>query len=92
MSTHRAGRDPRELASRLVKPRLTAFRKVMLQGNSLCIAPGRTFLHALGLVRGDYVELVLDPYSRRFYVKAAHQRRREPAPPPAEQLPLEGTP
>jgi hypothetical protein len=44
VSTHRTGRDPRELASRTVKPRLSAYRKLSKHGNSLMIAPPREFL------------------------------------------------
>lgn len=90
MSTDSTGRRGRGLASRLVNPRLTAYRKVMFQGNSLVIAPGRTFLHALGLVRGDYVELVLDERLHRFYVKAAKPRAPRRAADQPAQLPLEG--
>lgn len=92
MSTDSTGRQGRGLASRLVNPRLTAYRKVMLQGNSLVIAPGRTFLHALGLARGDYVELVLDDRLNRFYVKAAKPRARLRVADLAAPLPLEDAP
>jgi hypothetical protein len=40
------------------------------------VAPPRAFLQALGLVGGDMLELVLDEYSRRFYVRPlAHGNR-----------------
>lgn len=90
MSTHRTGRDPRELALRTLKPRRTAFRLVHRQGNSLVISLPLEFLKALGLAKGDYVEMVLNEYSNRLYVKRAHQSTRRRVPEPAVQLPLEG--
>lgn len=89
MSTDSTGRGVRGLASRLVKARRTAFRVVMRQGNSLVISLPLEFLKALGLAKGDYVEMVLDEYSSRFYVKRAHQNTRARDPKPAAQLPLE---
>lgn len=74
MSTHRTGRDPRELASRTVKPRLTAYRKLSKHGNSWMLAPPRPFLQALGLLGGEMVELVLDDYSGRIYIKPVKRR------------------
>lgn len=77
------------MASRLVKPRRTAFRVVMRQGNSLVISLPLEFLKALGLAKGDYVEMVLDDPAPRFYVRSARRptRRREPVALP--MLPLE---
>jgi antitoxin component of MazEF toxin-antitoxin module len=57
------------------KPRLTAYRKITKDGNSLHVAPPVPFLHALGLLRGDLVELVLDETRRRFYVRPVKWRR-----------------
>jgi antitoxin component of MazEF toxin-antitoxin module len=66
-----------------VKPRLSAYRKLSKHGNSLMIAPPREFLRALGLLKGDLVELVLDDYSGRFYCKPVKRRtlKLDEAPP-----------
>lgn len=89
MSTDSTGPSVRGLASRLVRPRRTAYRVVMRQGNSLVVSLPLEFLHALGLMKGDHVELVLDESPTRLYMKRAKplSRRREPE--PAPQLPLE---
>lgn len=88
MSTHRTGRDPRELASRTVTPRLTAYRKLSKHGNSWMIAPPRAFLKSLGLLGGEMVELVLDDYSGRFYVRPVKARRARGPRVATQQLPV----
>jgi antitoxin component of MazEF toxin-antitoxin module len=80
MSTYRTGSGSGELASRPREPRPTAYRKISRQGGSLMIPIPKQFLHALSLLKGDYVEMVLDFTSGRFLVKpsdAARQRARE---------------
>ena len=72
-----------------MKARRTAFRVVMRQGNSLVISLPLEFLKHLGLAKGDYVEMVLDEYSNRFYVRRAYTSTRKREPKPVEQLPLE---
>lgn len=72
-----------------MKPRLTAIRKLSKHGNSWMVAPPRAFLHALDLVGGEYLELVLDEYSRRFYVRPLKPSTRSRARRLHEQLPLE---
>ena len=52
------------------------------------VAPPRAFLHALGLVGGEYLELVLDEYSRRFYVRPVTHGNRGRSRRVVEQLPL----
>jgi len=89
VSTNRTSSGRRELASRPRRPRLTAYRKVTKAGNSLYIAPPRPFLHALGVVKGDMVELVLDEFTARFYVNAVKRRAPLRPPVPPDRLPLE---
>lgn len=88
MSPDRTDAGIRGLALRPVKARRTAIRAVMRSGHSLVIGLPLEFLKALGLAKGDYVEMVLDEYSSRFYVKRAHTSTRRRDPKPVEQLPL----
>ncbi len=89
MSTDDPGRDQRDLAPHFKRPRLTAYRKITKDGNSLHVAPPRPFLEALGVLRGDLVELVLDEAAHRFYVKAVKRRVVRRAAPVHVQLVLE---
>lgn len=89
MSEYGTDTGVRGLALRRVKARRTAMRVVMRSGHSLVIGLPLEFLKHLGLAKGDYVEMVLDEYSNRFYVKRAHTSTRTREPKPVEQLPLE---
>jgi antitoxin component of MazEF toxin-antitoxin module len=60
----------------------------MKQGNSLVVSLPLPFLHELGLLKGDYVELVLDEGTHRLYIKRAPTKRAESPAPPAATLPL----
>jgi ParB/RepB/Spo0J family partition protein len=75
VSTHRTWSRPPgvgfahcEAASRTCVPETLEARQ--LARDRAC----RAFLHALGLLKGDYVELVLDEYAGRFYCKPVKRR------------------
>lgn len=74
------------MASRGRNPRLTAYRKLMRQGNSLVIAPPPAFLKTLNVLKGEYVCFEYEPGANYFIVRAADPRTTRRA--PAEQLPL----
>lgn len=77
------------MASRPVRPRRTAYRVIMRQGNSLVVALPLPFLHELALLKGDYLELTLDEGTHRLYMKKAKTQRAAAPAPAVESSPVE---
>ena len=92
MSTDSTSPRGRGLASCARNPRLTAYRKLMKQGNSLVIAPPPSFLKALGLLRGNWVLIEHAPGANYFYVKSGERQTSRRAPSTPAQLRLEDAP
>lgn len=77
------------LASRGRNPRLTAYRKLMRQGNSLVIAPPPAFLKTLNVLKGEYVCFEYEPGANYFIVRAADPRHARRTTAEQQQLVLE---
>ena len=82
MSTDRHTRGRGLLRGTVTESNRTATRKLMKQGNAICVAVPVPFLHAMGIFGGEYVELIFDAEWDGFFVRALRSRPWRPETPP----------